>query len=608
MAYLVLARKYRPATFDEIVGQEHVTRALKNAIRLDRVAHAFLFTGARGVGKTTAARVLAKALQCENGPTPDPCGTCRSCTEITSGSSLDVFEIDGASNRGINEIRELRDGVAYAPQRDPYKIYIIDEVHMLTSEAFNALLKTLEEPPRHVKFIFATTEPQKIPVTILSRCQRYDFKRVPLTQVREHLDSLLESESISLPPEGVRMVARESEGSGRDALSLLDRVISFAGDGADAAAVSECLGIADRDWIVALLRTLLDGETAEALEVIAKVHGYGYDMRSFTSEVLMTLRDLIVVKVCGPKAKAAELSDAEAEELNAPGGSVAVAALQRMFQILLKASDTVAHSRHPRLALEMALVRCATVRELQSVPEVLSRLEALEARLTAGGGGSAAGARPPQRNSSPHAQPQRHAPAPRQVEPPAQPRSPQRQAPAPRQMERAPTPSKPPEQAPAPTQVPPPRSEPKTAAAAHAPSGVGAALAAEDWPVFVRQTLGTDPLLASMLENATVLESAPGALLLAVTNKFYHSQLSGGRNSGRLAELVTSYTGTSTRITVNHVENTAPTIAQERKERYSNIEEERRNTLMTHPVTRAVEEQMSGQVVDVRVEEARDDN
>jgi DNA polymerase-3 subunit gamma/tau len=519
---------------------------------------------------------------------------CRACTEIAAGSSLDVFEIDGASNRGINEIRQLRDGVAYAPQRDKYKIYIIDEVHMLTSEAFNALLKTLEEPPRHVKFIFATTEPQKIPVTILSRCQRYDFKRVPLTQVRTHLEGLLQAEEITLPPEGVRMIARESEGSVRDALSLLDRVISFAGDGSDAAAVSECLGIADRDWIISLLRALLDGDTAAALDVVANVHGYGYDMRSFTSEVLTTLRDLIVVKVCGKESKAAELSDSESQELATLGEPVAIAALQRMFQILLTAADKVASSRHPRLALEMALVRCATVRELQAVPEVLARLEALEARLSSGAASPA-----PARQAPPQ-------------EPVQQPR-PERRPP---QRNTRPPEARPPVQQDAPKMAPPQNQSQPANQGPPAPSAPvkgtqsntrAQALSEADWPDFVKQTHGTDPLLASMLENAVVIESAPGALVLAVANKFYHSQLSAGRNHDRFSELVTAFTATSTRITVKQDAPPSETIASERKTRISNIEKNRHDTLVNHPITRAVENEMDGKVVDVRVEESHDD-
>jgi len=228
-SYLVLARKWRPQLFEEVVGQQHITQTLQNAISQKRVAHAFLFTGARGVGKTSTARILAKALNCEKGPQINPCGQCTNCQEVTHGTSMDVIEIDGASNRGIDEIRELKENVRYTPAKSRYKIYIIDEVHMLTKEAFNALLKTLEEPPPHIIFIFATTEPHKIPATILSRCQRYDFKRIPFREVIGSLKRIVEEEKIQISQRGLLSIAQESEGSLRDAQSLLDQVIAYAG-------------------------------------------------------------------------------------------------------------------------------------------------------------------------------------------------------------------------------------------------------------------------------------------------------------------------------------------------------------------------------------------
>ncbi|MFT7623268.1 MAG: DNA polymerase-3 subunit gamma/tau [Myxococcota bacterium] len=569
MAYLVLARKYRPARFDEIVGQDHVTRALKNAIRLDRVAHAFLFTGARGVGKTTAARVLAKALQCENGPAEEPCDTCRACTEITAGNAVDVFEIDGASNRGINEIRELREGVAYAPQIDRYKIYIIDEVHMLTSEAFNALLKTLEEPPRHVKFIFATTEPQKIPVTILSRCQRYDFKRVPLSQVRDHLNKLLVAEEVTLSDGGVRMVARESEGSVRDALSLLDRVISFAGSEADDKAVADCLGIADRRWLLDLLGGLLGGDTATALGVVADVHHYGYDMRAFTADLLTTIRDLIVVKVCGPEARASELSDAEAAGLAELGGSRPIGALQRMFQILLTAADEVAQSRHPRLVLEMALIQCATLRDIQSVPEVLGRLEALEKRLTSG--------------APPVAAPTPTAPAPqaRQAQPRAVPQQQQRASAPPRR-----------EEPPLRGEEPPMRGAPRPAVV----QGT-ATLTPEGWAQFVTKTKAREPLIASMLENTVVLSEGQD-VALGIANDFYRTQLAEGDTHGRLRDLLRVDFAVHS-LTVRNLPEDTNTIASERTKRRQAELEAREGRVRKHPVTTAVVDHLDGEVVAV---------
>ena len=302
MSYLVLARKWRPQTFEAITGQEHVTRTLTQAIEQDRVHHAFLFSGARGVGKTTAARVLARALNCTQGSTPTPCGTCEACTEIASGSAIDVFEIDGASNRGIGEIRDLRDGVAYAPQRDRYKIYIIDEVHMLTTEAFNALLKTLEEPPSHVKFIFATTEPQRIPVTILSRCQRFDFKRIPVKVMTQRLSEILAEEGVSIDESALGLVCRESEGSMRDALSLLDRIISFCGESATYDQVAEVLGVADRAWLAKIVGATLSNDVKSALAVIEEIVTYGVDLRQFSGDLVHYLRDIVVLQVAGPDA------------------------------------------------------------------------------------------------------------------------------------------------------------------------------------------------------------------------------------------------------------------------------------------------------------------
>ena len=577
MAYLVLARKFRPSVFDEIIGQEHVTRALRNAIRLDRVAHAFLFTGARGVGKTTAARVLAKALQCATGPTETPCGVCSACTEIATSSNIDVFEIDGASNRGINEIRELRDGVAYAPNRDRFKIYIIDEVHMLTTEAFNALLKTLEEPPRHVKFIFATTEPQKIPVTILSRCQRYDFKRVPLAQVKRHLDALLEKEGVTIAEEGVRMIARESEGSMRDALSLMDRVISFAGKEADAEAVGTCLGVADRKWIIDLVRAVLSGDSAGALGVVADVNQYGLDMRAFAEDVLETLRDLVVVKIAGTGARAVDLSDAEARALEALGAPHDVVALQRIFQVFLKAADEMAESRHPKLVLEMALVRATAALDLQSASELVARLESLEAVLAGVAPSRAA------------------APAPTRAAPVSQARPAQ-----PSYTPQAPAPpvARPPAPRPAVTSQPPPR------APVPVPDGGGTSgtLDPSQWPSFVASVRQTDGLLATVLESARVLESQPGHLRLGVSKAFFISQLTAGPSHEKLLGHLRSRLGGDVRLSVE-VASAEGTMASERKDRIEAVTATKRERVESHPMTRAAIDATGGRLVDVRVSE-----
>src|SRR3954470_9916585 len=284
MSYLVLARKYRPQTFADIVGQEHVTRTLENAIASGRLHHAFLFTGARGVGKTTAARILAKCLSCVNAPTPTPCNVCEPCCEITNGSSVDVQEIDAASNNGVDNIRDLRDAIRYAPVRGKKKVYILDEVHMLSSGAWNALLKTLEEPPPHAIFIFATTDPHKLPATILSRVQRYDFKLVATRRIVEHLAAVLDSEKLKYEQGALMLVARESGGSVRDSLSLLDQVIA-SGDLAERH-VAEILGVADRALLTDLGRAVVGKDAGAALHVVDAAFTRGYDLPQLAQSFL----------------------------------------------------------------------------------------------------------------------------------------------------------------------------------------------------------------------------------------------------------------------------------------------------------------------------------
>jgi len=283
MEYLVLARKWRPQVFEDVLGQEHVGKTLKNAIRLGRVAHAYLFSGPRGVGKTSVARILAKALNCEKGPVEIPCNSCVNCREITEGSSMDVNEIDGASNRGIDEIRELRENVKFAPASSRYKIYIIDEVHMLTKEAFNALLKTLEEPPPHVIFVFATTETHKVPATILSRCQRFDFRRLSLRNITDNLRRIASMEGIRISDAGLTLIAEASEGSVRDAQSLFDQAISFAGTEIGDGEVEELLGTADRRFLFSLSEAVLARDAAACLRIIEEAYFAGLDMRCSTA-------------------------------------------------------------------------------------------------------------------------------------------------------------------------------------------------------------------------------------------------------------------------------------------------------------------------------------
>ncbi|MFM8716072.1 MAG: DNA polymerase III subunit gamma/tau [Spartobacteria bacterium] len=299
MSYRVFARKYRPQTFAEVVGQHHITRTLQNAVNSSRLAQAYLFVGPRGIGKTSTARILAKALNCESGPTAEPCGKCPACLEIAEGRSLDVIEIDGASNNGVENIRDLRDSAAYAPTRGKFKIYLIDEVHMLSTGAFNALLKTLEEPPPHVKFIFATTEAQKVPATITSRCQRFDLRRIPTPLIKKHLLFIAENEKIQLDGEAADAIARGAEGGLRDAESMLDQMVAFCGEHIRAGDVMDVFGFTPHEVVVGLADNLFAGNASAALDTVAAQSNLGKDLSRLTAELVSHLRDLLVTQATG---------------------------------------------------------------------------------------------------------------------------------------------------------------------------------------------------------------------------------------------------------------------------------------------------------------------
>ncbi|MFL6515416.1 MAG: DNA polymerase III subunit gamma/tau, partial [Chthoniobacterales bacterium] len=297
MSYQVFARKYRPQTFDDLVGQAHVSQTLKNAVEQNRLAHAYLFVGPRGVGKTSTARILAKSLNCIHGPTVTPCGVCDNCKEIAAGNSLDVIEIDGASNNSVEDVRELRDNVRYAPAKGRFKIYLIDEVHMLSSAAFNALLKTLEEPPPHVKFIFATTEPQKVLPTILSRCQRFDLHRIPANLIAQHLQFIAGKEKITLDPAAANAIARGAEGGLRDAESMLDQLVAFCGNNISEKDVLNVFGFTSQQTVADLTNKILHGSTADAVQLLHNECESGKDMMKLMSDLIAYLRDLLVYKV-----------------------------------------------------------------------------------------------------------------------------------------------------------------------------------------------------------------------------------------------------------------------------------------------------------------------
>jgi DNA polymerase-3 subunit gamma/tau len=388
MSYLVVARKWRPQNFEDIAGQGHITRTLQNAIRANRIAHAYLFTGVRGVGKTTAARILAKALNCEKGPTATPCNQCSHCEEITSGKSIDVLEIDGASNRGIDEVRQIIENVRYQPAQCRFKIYIIDEVHQVTKDAFNALLKTLEEPPPSVKFILATTEPHRLPETILSRCQRYDFRRIALREIVDRLREIARSEGLKITDGALVLLAREADGSMRDAQSLLEQMLASAGADSpvDEPFLEDVLGLAERRALYEISSAVIQGNARRCLELVSAMALKGRDLCRLSSDLVEHFRNLMVARLMFPSdaqnsTELLDLPDQEIADLKAQAGDLSVETLVDYFDFAAVGGDEVGRAPNPRFALEALVVKLATLPKALPVPELLERLERLERKL-----------------------------------------------------------------------------------------------------------------------------------------------------------------------------------------------------------------------------------
>jgi DNA polymerase-3 subunit gamma/tau len=392
LSYLVLARKWRPKTFEELIGQEPIAGILKNAIINNKVAHAYIFSGPRGVGKTSSARILAKALNCVEGPAPQPCGACSSCIGIADGSSMDVSEIDGASNTGVDNIRELRERVKYAASGGKYKVYIIDEAHMLSTAAFNALLKTLEEPPPHVIFVLATTEPKKIPATVLSRCQHLPFRRIPAQKIKERLKFISAEEGIKISESASEMIARAADGSMRDSLTILDQITSFT-DNITQTDIKDLLGITDIETLSQLASAVIEGNRKEIINIISELTNSGTDLKAFTKDFSQFIRDLLIAKIAGEGV--IDLSEEESAAINKLKDKTSEEHIALILSESIKAEPGIRSALYPRIALEMTLIRLSLMSHFKSIDEALKMLQGIESK---GSGVEAISSAPPLAN------------------------------------------------------------------------------------------------------------------------------------------------------------------------------------------------------------------
>ncbi len=554
MAYLVLARKYRPQTFDDVVEQSHVTRTLTNAIRHGRVAHAILFSGPRGTGKTTIARILAKSMNCQTGPTPTPCNACRSCKEITAGNAADVFEIDGASNNSVDQIRELRENVKYMPAYSAYKIYIIDEVHMLSTPAFNALLKTLEEPPPHIIFMFATTEAHKIPVTILSRCQRYDLRRIGFESLTGHMARLCDAEKIAIPDESLTLVAREAGGSMRDALSLLDQVMTCSDGPVTHEQVLNILGVVDRHVITDLADALLAGDVARILQAVATVYDRGQDLKKLYADILNHFRNLIVIKMGEATASLVDLPASEIQQLREQTHSYSVGVLNQVFNLLYREETLVRLTVHPRLAIEMVLIQICQIKPALPLDELIQNVESLRQAVIDGGG---------QIMSA------KAVSGPRDDRPP--------ESPAARQ------------------DVDPPNPTSAKSAALAIPTDETGRQAV--WARIV-ETLGADlPALAANLKQSSLMTANESVFEIEVNgNEFNINRVKRRESIRAIGRVVQELFGHALEIVV-YGKSSDPTAKQKKKDHEERLKKE----ALGHPMVSEVVELFQGKVVDVKV-------
>jgi DNA polymerase III subunit gamma/tau len=578
MSYQVLARKWRPQTFDAVVGQDAITRTLRNALASGRIAHAYLFAGPRGIGKTTTARLLARALLCTARTGPEPCGKCAVCVEGLAGTLVDVIEIDGASNRGIEEIRTLRENVKYTPARGKYKVYIIDEVHQLTEAAFNALLKTLEEPPPHIVFVLATTDPREIPPTVLSRVQRFDFRPIAPDALRASLEHILNEEKVAFEPAALPVIVRAAEGSLRDALSLLDTAIAYGEGRLEAETTARLLGATAPVTVRAFATAVIGHDTAAALEAVDRAARDGEDLLAFTRDVIELLRLTLVLKAA-PNAKPADLTHTEGNELRKLGESAGLDEILYVLRAFLEADALMRESPHPRVELEIATVRSTRRPVPQALDDVLRRVDEAQRELRQQALATPAAPAPAaQASLLPGAEP---APVradvrrPGATAPSAAPPSPSSPPPPPRATASQPAAPPTPAQRPGPAAPPPPA----------APTAVAAPPAqdlATAWERVVEEVMKRKPTLGAVLTQARPSGVADRELTIVLHgNHFHREMLADVTNRELVVQAVRRCVAGAERLNVVSGGEAGGTIA-------------------THPAVQAAIAEFQGEVVAVR--------